>query len=300
MAYQKKRPFIFYVGISAIAILLVSRFFFFAPGYLEEASSMIMYPVLVMQNRFIAPLYAWREQKKTVAELEAIIQKERDQKDLLLAENIKLNALMAYADEVKELLAFKESYQAEQAYITQIIFKSFSDQSHHFLIDKGSDHGIEPDMVAVYAQCLVGRVVEVYPYYSKIALLSDRQCNVAAYCELTRSTGIYEGCNNLEEGALSFVSHLSVVEENDLVVSSGEGLVFPQGFGLGRIKNHAIDGLYQKVVIEPLIDMRRLQYCMIIKKGDLHQKQDGAEDSSASMPLAAQDTGVQRYHTARS
>lgn len=65
--------------------------------------------------------------------------------------------------------------------------------------------------------------------------LSDKTLTKSgALCRLGAS-GIHEGLNTPSLSALKYVSHLESVAINDLIISSGEGLVFPRGFALGTV-----------------------------------------------------------------
>jgi len=150
--------------------------------------------------------------------------------------------------------------------VGHIIFKHISEQAHYVLVNQGAAHGIETGMVAVYNNCLVGKVEEVYPWYCKVVAITDRSCKVAGYCESTKSAGIHVGSNQLSLTSLERVSHLEKVNDGDLILSSGEGLVFPQGFALGRIKEQKKEGLWYQIGVEPLIDLSKLSYCMFISK----------------------------------
>jgi cell shape-determining protein MreC len=61
------------------------------------------------------------------------------------------------------------------------------------------------------------------------------------------------------------VSHLDTLKEGDLVISQGEGLIFPRGFGLGRVKSYELDGVQYHVTIEPLLDVSTLTFCLLLK-----------------------------------
>jgi len=82
----------------------------------------------------------------------------------------------------------------------------------------------------------------------------------------TRAAGIVEGINKQDELRLSYISHLSVVHEGDEVLSSGQGLIFPRGFALGTISHCEVDGLYQKVVLKPCIDVTAIDFCYLLEK----------------------------------
>jgi rod shape-determining protein MreC len=135
------------------------------------------------------------------------------------------------------------------------------------LIDAGSSKGVEKDMVVVYKHCLVGKVTEVYPWYSKVVAITDRTCKVAVQCVNQKTTGIHEGTNDLGATQLKYVSHLEPIEVGDYLISSGEGLVFPRGLGVGQIVSCAQSGLYHVIEVKPLIDMQKIAYCTVIKRG---------------------------------
>ncbi|MFI5332984.1 MAG: rod shape-determining protein MreC [Candidatus Babeliales bacterium] len=232
----------------------------------EQLSAYLMYPVLVTQQHVVTPIKNFFAEKQTVHTLQqevTLLQKERD---ALLAQTIELKSLLYYSDEIKELVDFKKQYEYEDALLVPVLVRNMSDQSHFFLVDGGENKGIEKNMIAVYSNGLIGKVEEVYPQYSKVVLITDRLCKVAATCIATNTCGIYEGCNDERVGLLNRVSHLDTVQEGDLVISSGQGLVFPRGFALGTIKKYTQDGLTYHVELEPLFDLASLNYCFILAK----------------------------------
>lgn len=236
---------------------------------LEHVSSYVMYPILVAQNKIVMPIKHYFERNRSRQEIEHLLCLLQQERDDLVAQNVQLNAMLSYTKETKELVDFKKQFESVEARLTQVLVKHFSDQSHYFLIDKGSNAGIAPDMVAIYKNCLLGKVVEVYPHYSKVLLVTDSLCKVAAYCAHTQASGIHEGNNNEMVTGIRYVSHLAQVEADDLVLSSGDGLIFPKGFALGKIKTCNPEGLFYDVTIEPLLDLRKIDYCFIIQKGSV-------------------------------
>ena len=255
-----------YILISALLFFIGNRLFFFSPGIIEDVSSYVLYPVVIVQQKVVTPVKAFFERKRTVQELEQQIQAMRQEKETLLGETIALRAALHYADDIKEVAEFKKSYENCEGMVVQIIAKNISDQSHFILIDAGLNKGVEKDMVAVYKNGLVGRVDEVYPLYSKVVLITDTACKVAASCAQTHADGIHEGCNRENKCVLNRVSHLAKVQEGDMVLSSGEGLIFPKGFALGKVKSYAPDGLVYRIEIEPLFDIRTLNYCFLMRR----------------------------------
>jgi len=185
----------------------------------------------------------------------------------LQAENIQLKATDSYYKQIAEIIDFKKRYQSSEVITSQVMLKQMNPQGHFFLIDKGAWHKVKKNMVAVYKNCLIGRVTDVYPLYSKLILITDRSCKVAAHCTKTGASGIHVGCNSNESQALKRVSHLLSVVQGDLVLSSGKGAVFPQGFALGKIKTIKPGGLYHHLSVEPMVQLSTIDYCVLLLKG---------------------------------
>lgn len=263
---NKKSTWITGIALVSMVFFLLHHLFSLSPFVLmNHLSAVIAYPVLRLQKVIIKPVENWYEQRSTVQELHTLIDALRIEQHALLAENIRLQSTLAYHKDIDELVQFNKRY-ATQGHVAQILLKHLSSREHFFLVEGGLNHGINKDMVATYKNNLIGRVVEVYPWYSKVQLITDAGCQVAAYCTRTRAQGIHKGTYNEHESLLDYVSHLERIGIDDLVVSSGEGLVFPQGFALGKVVSCVVDGLYQQVKVKPAIDFRAIKYCLLLSK----------------------------------
>lgn len=232
-------------------------------------SASVLYPVLQLQRVVVDPIKNWSERRANIKDLYAMIDTLRSEQNTLVAENIRLQSALAYYKDIDELVQFNTRY-AQKGHIAQILVKHLSSREHFFLVEGGLAQGIHKDMVATYKNNVIGRVIEVYPWYSKIQLITDASCQVAAYCTRTRAQGIHKGTYSEYESNLDYVSHLDRVQIGDLVVSSGEGLVFPQGFALGKITSSVVDDLYQHVKIKPVIDFRSIKYCTLLAKNGVY------------------------------
>jgi rod shape-determining protein MreC len=225
------------------------------PNLIDDTASTLLYPFLKVHSWTIEPLKYWYAHRTMIQHLEDQLSRERMQKELLLAENI----------ELKSARSFKR--YALNGTIAHILYRKITDQEHIIVVDKGSREGIVKDMVAIHNNCLIGRVDHVYPWYSQIRLITDKTCKVAAYCAKTGAKGIHQGCNKAADCDLAHVSHLETVEPEDMVLSSGAGLVFPQGFALGKVKTFQTDDLQHKITVEPLVSIDQIDYCLLTAKG---------------------------------
>lgn len=232
-------------------------------------SSCFLYPVLVIQKSIITPVYSWFDHRATMQDLYQkceILQRERDE---LFAHHVAHQAMHNYWQGIQELHNFNKRYEQKKGQIAHVLARHLSQNNQFFLVDAGMHQGIEKDMVALYKNCLIGRVVEVFPWYCKVCLITDAECKVAVYCSSTGVTGIHQGVNDSKKTAVHYVSHLDTVTIGDMIISSGDGLIFPSGFCLGVIKSIDKGDLFYTIDSELPIDFTMLQYCTLIAKSDV-------------------------------
>lgn len=255
-------------------LFIISAFFvcrycsLFGSSTVGVVSSCFLYPVLRIQKSLIEPMQQWVGNRTSFAQLQQKYAALHDERVQLIAENIALKSSNHYVRSTAELLTFKKRYEKTGERLVQVLARHLSADNQFFLVNAGSRQGVQKDMVALYGNCLLGRVAHVYPWYCKVYLITDSQCKVAAVCTKTGATGIHEGLNNELNTALSHVSHLEKVEVGDTLISSGEGLVFPQGFGLGTIISAERGDLVYTITVKPLVDFNTVRYCTLLAKNE--------------------------------
>ena len=235
--------------------------------YIMPAASMAVYPVVVVQNWIYAACKPIADTLQTHASLQRDLAWYRDMYEWTRAENVRLASTLSYANAVDEVAAFTKRYDADYGVTAGIIFRQCTPEQHTCLIDAGSNRGITPDMIAVYHNMLVGRVEEVYPYYSRIRLVTDAGCHVPIECVQTGTRGIHQGSNSVEYSQLLYVSHLADIQIGDTVITRSSGVVYPYGFGVGRVTSYETHDLYHTVYVQPFINIRDIEYCSIIQPG---------------------------------
>lgn len=259
---------------------------------LDRSLATVAYPMVCVKKKLVDGYEAVVQFIDIRKQSEAMCNESCKKYEDLQAKYIELVSLSAQWQDSQELMQFKRRYKDQHALVVDIIAKQFSASEHCYLIEGGSNKGIKPDMVAVYKNCLVGRVSQVYERYSKVMLITDPHCKVAALCRTSLDRGIHEGTGLLNETRLSYVFDTQMdlekrLQKGDFVISSGEGLVFPKGFGLGTIVDYKKNDLRMNIIIKPLLDLKQLNYCCIIAKGaELN------ETDFAGAPLPKQENPV--------
>lgn len=252
--------------VLGVVFILINRLLGLSERRVETALSYVTYPLLRLQNAVIR--FVWLpsgNRKQAVAHVLADLERVTQERDALLNELISLKALERTVRDTQALRDFMKRYKTECTLIAPILLRNF-EQEHFFLIDAGEQSGVTKDMIALYQNTIVGKVTQVYPSYSKVLLITDPQCYIAAFCASNGVKGLHHG---YKKGftTLAFVDHREPVVVGDMVLSSGEGGLFPRGFGLGKI-TQVDQGRYGRtIVITPLFDLKTIDYCCLVPQG---------------------------------
>lgn len=260
--------------MALFSILLMMRVVTLAPQVLDSIAATCAYPFLLLQDSLVKPLVRMTARRASLTEVTKALGEYKEQNSALLADNIACKATQLNAKQMEEALRFSERYSTHDAVVGQVILRHFSKEAQFYLLDVGELRGICIDMIAVYKNCLVGRVTEVYPRYCKVTLITDQTSKVPVICVKTGSQGILEGLNSLEKTNLAFVSHLLAMEKDDLVLSSGDGLVYPKGFAAGKVLDFSLNennGLIYQVSVLPLAPLRDIRFCCLLSKGTFYK-----------------------------
>lgn len=150
----------------------------------------------------------------------------------------------------------------------QVIGRSPDNWSSLIKVDKGALHGIKKDMPVVTDAGLVGRVIQVSRTVSTVMLLTDRESRIGAMVQRSRDAGIIS--TELGERRLLDLRLFSAEADvviGDRVITSGLGVVFPEGLLIGQVVDVRTGegGLVKYAVVEPAANLDRLEEVLLIE-----------------------------------
>lgn len=257
----------------ALTFFMAQKIFYYtSEGLLELIVARINYPIMRLTTMVTDYIHGRAQHKLAYEDLEARYQGLREKYNNLYSQYVQSLAMRRHEIMGSELREFAERYELKDLIQASIVIRCFSNHEHYVLINRGAKHGIVRDMVAFYKFQILGKVIEVFHNYSKIQLITDEKCKVAAYTALSDALGIVQGCNRKNACKLEYVGRTQAVADNDLVISSGQGLIFPEGFCLGRICHHELKEreLYHVIELEPLYNIDSIQSCLLLKRDQLN------------------------------
>jgi rod shape-determining protein MreC len=251
------------VFLIAIFFIFLNKIFFCKYRLVERGVAIAIYPVFVVAHHIhnsLSKLFG-----KSFCYEKIFDEKLQQRYDELFQKYVKLQTTVQFERNTKELVEFQKRYDLKNAIVSRVLSRDFSKKEHFLLINRGSRDGVKSSMVAIYKFQIVGKVVDVYDFYSKVQCITDKQCSIASFTNTTNAQGIIEGTNKINECKLNFISYTSKLLDKDLVFCSGQGMIFPQGFCLGTIKSHQCnkDEAYHSIEVEPLVDFTTLKFCFL-------------------------------------
>ncbi len=254
-------------------LFVLSRtFFFYQPGILERIHAFISYPALVLARLVAVQGKTLFSAQQSYEQLEQQYKRLQDEYQDLLCRHTQLQATMAFDESSKEIRDFATRYHLDHALLGRIIKGPVVEGSQTILVGRGLHHGVKRDMVASYKLQVVGRVTDVFDWYCSVLLITDVTSKVAAFANQTDAQGIVGGTNQVDRCCMKYVSHLYDIKLGDFVFSSGQGMVFPEGFCLGRVVKHELPekSLHHVIQLEPLVDFTSLNFCLLTDQSSLN------------------------------
>jgi rod shape-determining protein MreC len=136
-------------------------------------------------------------------------------------------------------------------------------------IDLGEREEIQVNMPVLTSEGLVGRVAEVAFARSRVVLVGDPQCRFAAQVGETRDKGIVapdEASFDRQVVHFTYVPTTVTLAPGALVLTSGDGGVFPKGIPVGRIVDVATNryGLFLEARLRLSANLNRLEEVWVI------------------------------------
>lgn len=132
--------------------------------------------------------------------------------------------------------------------------------------DRGADDGIRKNQAVISYHGLVGRVVEVFPRFSKIMLMVDPNSAVDSLVMRSRDSGIVYG-RSRSGLVMQHLPLTATVTAGDLVLTSGLERVYPKGILVGQVTQvrKGTAGIFLEAEVSPGVDFDKLEEVLIVR-----------------------------------
>ncbi len=197
--------------------------------------------------------------------------------DILLNENLMLRNKLEKSVKLTEALDTIVSYETTDpgfSYIPAKIISNSTNKLQNFIIlDKGSSHGVEPDMGVISSEGVVGVVSSVSANYSYVISFLNTSQSVSAKISPANSFGplIWEG-RDITEATLTEIPHHIEYNPGDSIFTSGFSTMFPPGIPIGTaMESSYIRGAHHIIKVKLFQDFSTLFFVNIVVNHNKHE-----------------------------
>lgn len=203
--------------------------------------------------------------------------KVKEENEELKAKNAELeNKLVEYnrmKDEntrLREMFDYSEANENYDYIGCNIVGYSGGNISDGYIIDKGTEDGVEKDMIIITSVGLVGKVTKAESNFSIVQTILNENIAVAAMVESTReTTGILQGITDNKKNNLTKLSNIPIdseIKEGDVILTSGLGGMYPKEIRIGEVVSVEVDsvGVMKTAIVNPYVDFSKLEELFVV------------------------------------
>jgi rod shape-determining protein MreC len=186
--------------------------------------------------------------------------------DLLEPKLALLAELKSENDRLRDALGFQNKNRFGSALLpAMVIGRSAANWNSIIEINRGSGSNVRVNLPVVVKSGLVGKVIEVTRFSSKVLLLTDPLFSAAAADQRSRDYGVAEGYSPFRL-RLKYVRAGGDVAVGDPIVTSSISTLFPSGIPVGTVSRAVKKetDLFYDVEIVPAADLSKLEEVFVV------------------------------------
>ncbi|HLR52839.1 MAG TPA: rod shape-determining protein MreC [Candidatus Avamphibacillus sp.] len=285
--FRKKRLFILLIGIIILVVLigysLRDRDKLTIPEqFVNDTVGWVQSIIYTPVNFFTDIFTSIDDIKNTYQENKILKEKLSEYKTLIY----EVQELTEENEELRNSIDLTDSIRDFNPIQATVISRSPERWMELVTLNKGSQAGIKKDMAVITADGMIGKIQSTSPYTSTVQLLTgfDQFNRISATISREDGKDIFGLIEEYDEESNSLLFKIidesdKNLEEDELVVSSGLGGVFPSGLPIGTVKDIIPDqyGLTQTALIEPAADMYDINHVIVVDRS-LPGDEDVADD----------------------
>ena len=154
----------------------------------------------------------------------------------------------------------------DKVLIAELIRVDLDPFTRRIVINKGSNDDLYPGQPLLDSDGIIGQILQVSPFSSNAMLITDPSHAIPIQLNSTGQRAIAVGTRRPNELELLHIPSSTKLEENELLVSSGLGGIFPAGYPVARvIRVVKLPGEpYLEVIAEPTAHLQRSREVLVV------------------------------------
>jgi rod shape-determining protein MreC len=185
----------------------------------------------------------------------------------LKAESLLLRTLQEENEALRALLDASRRLK-EQITLAELINVSIDRDNHSILIGRGLRHGIYSGQAVIDDRGVIGQVTEVMPFNSSVLLITDPGHALPVQVQRTGLRTVVYGTGSVSVLRVPFLNQNSDIIEGDILISSGLGGRFPNGYPVARIDKVKVveEENFLDVTAVPIAKLDRSNHVLLLSR----------------------------------
>lgn len=223
----------FFLAIVSVVVMVLDH----RGGYLDTANGWLRAAVTPLYSVVQTPFDLWSWLTESFSDRSRLRADNARLTEELRVARVQLLRFDSLNEENRRLRAIRDASQGmgKRTLIAEIMHVDVDPFRHRVRINKGSEDGVFKGQPVLDAFGIVGQVTHVDRGGSEVILISDSEHAVPVQVNRNGIRSIAVGTGDIHRLNLPYLTIESDVQENDLLVSSGLGGVFPAGYPVARI-----------------------------------------------------------------
>ena len=235
-----------------------------------------MQPVRVFLNSLVAPvqylailpeqlLDNFSESVKTTDQLSAENKALKQRILKLQGQQQQLQFLQNENRRLRELLG-SDARESARRMVAEVIAVASEPFSQQLVINKGTLSGVYEGQPVLDSSGIIGQVQDVGGNTARVLLISDQSHAISLRSERNDIRALAQGTGDIGRLELMFIPHSTELREGDLLMSSGLGGVFPEGYPVARIASIVRDESlpFATVFADPVSALDRVRNVLLL------------------------------------
>lgn len=254
----------------ALVLILSAAFIFFdhrmnsfegIRGYLQSVVSPLQYiantpkQLMTWTTENLVTRKELLEQNQALKVNELIYQEQLMQLDIISQENERLRALLAspLRSDIKKMVA-------------EILSVDSDPYTHQIVINRGANDGVYEGQPVIDDHGVVGQILLVGTTTSRVILITDVTHAVPVRIRRNGIRTVANGSGRIDRINHAFVPHSADIKRGDVLVTSGLGGKYPEGYPVSTVTLVRKDESrpFAQVLSEPIAHIDRLRYLLLL------------------------------------
>ncbi|MCP4986343.1 MAG: rod shape-determining protein MreC [Colwellia sp.] len=237
-----------------------------ARGYLQTLVSPLQYmangpkQMMTWASENIVIRRQLMKENQEFRENELFFHEQALQLSIVRKENERLRSLLSspVRGEIKKMFA-------------EILSVDSDPYSHQVVINRGTNDGVYEGQAVLDEKGIVGQILHVGVSSSRVILISDISHAIPVRIQRNGLRLIASGSGQIDRLVHNFVPHSADVKKGDLLVTSGLGGKYPEGYPVSEVILVRTDESREFATIysKPVAEIDRLRYILLLSKDDV-------------------------------